>query len=197
MGGLEQNTGMKKISQKILLVCVVITLIFIWVNSLLPGSVSSLESGWAEKLLWPVLDRIYDGTLQSWVEALAGALPGRLGAAALRFVRDLWERLPYIYPSVLVRKTAHFTEYAVLGFFMGLQCVRRDGRSRFLLPEGLCFTAALVDECIQLFVDGRAGQLRDVCIDLAGATLGLLIALTLLSAVRAWYRKALKTGKNT
>ena len=193
---MADNTAMKKISQRILRVCVVITLVFIWANSLLPGDVSSLESGWAEKLLWPVLDRIYDGTLQSWVEALAGILPGRLGLAVFRFAGQLGERLPYIWPSVLVRKAAHFTEYAVLGFFMGLLWVRRDGRSRFLLPEALCLTAACVDESIQLFVSGRAGQLRDVCIDLSGATLGVLVALTLLSAVRFWYVRRREAGKN-
>lgn len=188
---------MKKISQRILRVCVVATLIFIWANSLIPGDVSELESGWAEKLLWPVLDRIYDGTLQSWIERFAYALPGRLGAVVFRFAQDLGQRLPYIWPSVLVRKAAHFTEYAVLGFFMGLQWVRRDGRSRFLLPEGLCLAVAAVDECIQLFVGGRAGQLRDVCIDLGGATLGLVIALTLLSAIRFWYKRAHRAGKNS
>ena len=187
---------MKKISQRILRVCVVVTLLFIWINSLMPGDVSTLESGWAEKLLWPILDRIYDGTLQSWIEALAGMLPGRLGLAVFRFAQQLGERLPYIWPSVLVRKAAHFTEYAVLGFFMGLQWVRRDGRSRFWLPEGLCLAAACVDEGIQLFVSGRAGQLRDVCIDLCGATLGVLVALTLLSAVRSWYVKRTGIRKN-
>lgn len=188
---------MKRISQWILRVCVVITLVFIWANSLMPGDVSELESGWAEKLLWPVLDRIYDGTLQSWIEALAGVLPGRLGTAVFRLAWDLGERLPYIWPSVLVRKAAHFTEYAVLGYFMGLQWVRPDGRSRFWLPEGLCLAAASIDECIQLFVSGRAGQLRDVCIDLSGATLGVLVALMLLSAVRVWYRGAPEIGKTS
>ena len=177
--------------------CIVLTLLFIWVNSLLPGDVSTLESGWAEKLLWPILDRIYDGTLQSWIEALAGVLPGRLSMAVFRFARDLGERLPYIWPSVLVRKAAHFTEYALLGFLLGLKCVRQDGRSRFLLPAGLCLAAALIDESIQLFVDGRAGQLRDVCIDLGGATMGLLVALVLLSAIRVWYGRTLETGKNS
>ena len=186
---------MKKISQRILRVCVALTLLFIWTNSLMPGDVSELESGWAEKLLWPVLDKIYDGSFQAVLERFAMCLPGRMGLAVFRAAQYMGERLPYIWPSVLVRKAAHFSEYALLGFFMGLQWVRKDGRSRFFLPEGLCLGAALVDEGIQLFVSGRAGQLRDVCIDLAGSTLGVLVALTLLAAIRFWYVRAPETGK--
>lgn len=188
---------MKKLSRKILIFCLVLTLLFIWCNSMLPADLSSTESGWVQKLLKPALDFIYSGRIQAGLRILAEKLPERVRTAVLHMTALLDERLMSLYPSVLVRKAAHFSEYALLGFLMGLLWVRQDGRSRFLLPEGLCLAAASIDECIQLFVDGRAGQLRDVCIDLSGATMGLLIALTLLAALRPWYKDRPETGKNS
>ena len=188
---------MKRLSQIIFLVCVILTLLFIWVNSMLPGDLSGMESAWVQKLVQPVLDFIYSGRIQAGISLLAVRLPGQLGAALLRLAETLDEKLPYLYPSILVRKAAHFSEYALLGFFMGLLFVRRDGRSRFFLPALACLTAAAIDESIQLFVSGRAGQVRDVCIDMCGALSGLAIALTVLAVARSWYRaRSPGFGKN-
>ena len=63
--------------------------------------------------------------------------------------------------------------------------VRKPERTaRFLLLEGACLLAASIDEGIQLFSEGRGVSFRDVCIDLSGATLGVLIALLTLMIVR-------------
>ena len=177
---------MKKLSQKILIVFVALTLLFIWVNSMLPADLSSRESGWVQRLLAPVLDYLYSGRPQAALRTLAARLPGRMGTAVERLAQALDAYILSHYPSVLVRKAAHFSEYMLLGFLLGLLFVRRDGRSRFLLPEGACLAAAAVDESIQLFAAGRAAQLRDVCIDLSGATLGLTVALLLLAVLRLW-----------
>lgn len=81
--------------------------------------------------------------------------------------------------SLIVRKCAHFSEYAVLGV-LTCCCARARWRDtgRPPLPAGLL--AALVpvaDECIQLGVPGRTGQPTDVLIDLAGLAMGVLLAL--------------------
>ena len=182
---------MKRLSQRILIGCVILTLLFIWANSMLPADLSSLESNWVQRLLEPALQFIRSGRIQVFVNGLADKLPERMRAAVYRFMELVSENILSQNPSFLVRKAAHFSEYMLLGFFMGLLWVRRDGRSRFFLPEGLCLAAAAIDESIQLFSAGRSAQLRDVGVDLSGATVGLLVALVLLAVLRLVIREEL------
>lgn len=86
-----------------------------------------------------------------------------------------------------VRKAAHMTEYAILGLFAFLFCGTFTKRMRRVYPASLmiAFCYACTDELHQVFVPGRAGQFRDVCIDTAGA----LIILTLLCFVQKKIRK--------
>ena len=43
---------------------------------------------------------------------------------------------------------------------------------------------AFVDETIQLFVEGRSGQVSDIWIDIAGAALGIIITLAIIGNKR-------------
>lgn len=86
----------------------------------------------------------------------------------------------------LVRKLAHFSEFALLGFCLTLclrtytrHCLRHAGWPLF---GGLL--TANADEFIQINVPGRSSSVRDVFIDLAGVTAGLLAALLLLLLAR-------------
>lgn len=47
----------------------------------------------------------------------------------------------------------------------------------------LCFFYACSDEFHQLFVPGRSGEFRDVCIDLLGSCIGLLLFFLLKKVV--------------
>lgn len=88
----------------------------------------------------------------------------------------------------LVRKCAHFCIYAFFGFWL-MFLVRQYRRTRTLLVTGAASLAyAISDEIHQYFVPGRACQPRDVCIDLAGALVGALIA-TLFAAIWQKLRK--------
>ena len=82
----------------------------------------------------------------------------------------------------LVRKTAHFVEYACLGGV--LACLWRVVLLRWWQAGVLAgITAAVVasvDETIQLSVPGRTGQFSDVLLDTAGAVTGLLVVLLIL-----------------
>ena len=72
-----------------------------------------------------------------------------------------------------VRKTAHATEYAILGM---LWFGALDGRSRrFLLAWLISTLYAGTDEFHQLFISGRSGQFSDVCLDSFGTVVGLMI----------------------
>ena len=80
----------------------------------------------------------------------------------------------------LVRKTAHFTEYAILGslFFLNLKSWQRSKNStsmNILLSLIFSFLYACTDELHQIFVPGRSAQFRDVLIDTLGASFGTII----------------------
>lgn len=91
--------------------------------------------------------------------------------------------------QVIVRKCAHFTEYAMLGFLIRL-CLEswfghRARKSRSLFLAGLAGGAAYActDEAHQLAVAGRYGEWTDVLVDSGGVLAGaaaasLLIRLT-------------------
>ena len=103
-----------------------------------------------------------------------GFLPG--------FLRDLFpdqEQLVHI-----VRKAAHFTEFACLG---GLSCgllaaTRAVKRHPFFHVWAGGFFVAAIDETIQIFT-GRGSQLQDVWLDFAGFSAGLLAVLVVRAVV--------------
>jgi VanZ family protein len=77
----------------------------------------------------------------------------------------------------LVRKSAHFCEYAILAVSIAfhLFVLRRRGMPLFLLPVFTVFLYAALDEFHQTFVPGRSGLFQDVLLDTAGGTIGSLI----------------------
>ena len=80
--------------------------------------------------------------------------------------------------SFPVRKAAHLTEYTILGILLWFTT---ENRALALLIGSFY---SVTDEIHQIFVPGRAGQLRDVLIDTAGVLLGILLAGACRAAVR-------------
>lgn len=75
--------------------------------------------------------------------------------------------------SGMLRKIAHYMEFAALGFLLGwLFGMLRKGK---ILPVGCGVMAACVDETIQFFVPGRSPGLKDVAIDSCGVLTGLIL----------------------
>lgn len=77
----------------------------------------------------------------------------------------------------MLRKVAHFTEFACLGglFTWLFSMLRRPT----MLALGCGFLAASVDETIQIFVPNRGPSVFDVGIDTAGAAVGITLLLLL------------------
>jgi VanZ family protein len=73
--------------------------------------------------------------------------------------------------TTIVRKGAHFTEYAILGFITQKN-VEINHNMRFYISGLVPFG----DEYLQTFIPGRSGMLSDSLIDLAGFLTGILIA---------------------
>lgn len=78
----------------------------------------------------------------------------------------------------IVRKLAHFCEYAALGWDLYALSVyvRRYVHSRLILFLVFCASIPCVDEFIQLFSDGRSAAFSDVCLDWSGMLFGVLVA---------------------
>ena len=133
------ENGQKKIRfWAIMIIC---NILFIWGNSLLPGSVSGAISKFVSYVVYQVI---------------LGRPAGGSGHG-------------------LLRKVAHFTEFACLGAFL----------TRFLvllkkphwLALGGAFLVACCDETIQRFVPDRGPSFKDVLIDTSGAAVGMIILL--------------------
>lgn len=74
---------------------------------------------------------------------------------------------------MILRKCAHFTEFAVLGVLSSLTLLQTKVLCRGLSAMAFCLAIATMDETLQLFVDGRAGSVFDVMIDGVGALVGI------------------------
>lgn len=70
-----------------------------------------------------------------------------------------------------VRKTAHFSIFAVLGILVYnlMASYGIERRQVVFLASLVCLLYAISDEAHQLFVPGRAGRIRDVIIDFFGS----------------------------
>lgn len=110
-----------------------------------------------------------------------------------------------------VRKTAHFTAYMSLGIWIylcsmtfeeknkvndninvekGIECKScNENMRRILISVVLAFTYACIDEIHQLFVPGRSGEFRDVCIDTCGASFGILLVWCVIRVARKLKKK--------
>ena len=77
--------------------------------------------------------------------------------------------------SFIIRKLAHFTEYLILGFLTINMLNKNDISKKYLLSILICIIYATSDEIHQLFVPGRACQLRDILIDSVGSITGVYL----------------------
>ena len=109
--------------------------------------------------------------------AVSGALSGRIGEA-LRFLLGIPVNEAPGGPHLL-RKLAHFSEFACLGLLLCWLAGMMGEKSFHLavLPLLGALAAACVDETIQMAVPGRCSSLKDVWIDTCGAAAGIIILL--------------------
>ncbi|MGL4607776.1 MAG: VanZ family protein [Eubacteriaceae bacterium] len=79
----------------------------------------------------------------------------------------------------IVRKTAHFLVYTILGALTMGATLKTDHIKKGFGQAGIAMTITLLyaisDEGHQVFVPGRSGEIRDVCLDFIGACMGILV----------------------
>ena len=92
--------------------------------------------------------------------------------------------------SFIIRKCAHFSTHASLGFCTSCAVGKR---SLFSLGSALswaiCILYACSDELHQHFVAGRSCELRDVLIDSCGALTGLFVSMAVMFIIMKLKRR--------
>ena len=78
--------------------------------------------------------------------------------------------------SFIIRKTAHFSIYALLGFLISGIFFKKE----IFYTLSVCFLYACTDEIHQYFVAGRSCRFQDVMIDTAGSFFGILIFILIM-----------------
>lgn len=86
----------------------------------------------------------------------------------------------------IVRKVAHFTEYALLGFLISLFIVFSGTRDLkpVIYAAAFCLIFSSADEIHQYFVPGRSCQFTDILIDTLGGALGAFLVFLFLKVKR-------------
>ena len=140
-------------------------------------------------LVIAVMGMIYSFSAQTGEES--GAMSGRITTWVLNMVVPGFgefspEKQETIRSTVgfVVRKLAHFSEYALLGLTLMLHIAQIQKKIFVRLPWlwawGVGTLYAASDEFHQGFVAGRGPSVRDVTIDSAGVIAGTLLLLWIL-----------------
>lgn len=147
------------IRRKICLILTLLWVIVIFAYSAQAGAESEGTSRWAGTMF----ARIFVPGFDDWSEA-----------EQIKFAEKI------DHP---VRKVAHFTEYAILGFLVAGTYATKDKtkKKNILIPWMLATIYAATDELHQVFVPGRDGNIKDVLLDSAGCFFGVTMMLLILN----------------
>ena len=74
-----------------------------------------------------------------------------------------------------IRKLAHFTEFFILGILVLIMIKETNLNYYYTFTILFCLFVAILDETHQLFIDGRAGNIKDVLIDTSGSIIYIII----------------------
>ena len=94
---------------------------------------------------------------------------------------ELVEKYGYI-----VRKTAHFGTYFILGTLTIILFIDLKERTKlsFIISSLICSIYAITDEIHQLFIPGRCGSIMDILIDSSGALTAIIIIYTITPIIK-------------
>jgi VanZ family protein len=163
---------------------IIIALIFliVWVGVILffgtrkPGE-SSNQSYFVYNTI-KAIDNVFDFSDTRWFREIEV------------FLKKLWLRDQYADSIALIRKSAHFGIYFILGIFSWLFGFLYSKRFLIgaLLGVSLPALIASIDEYSQEFV-GRGSALNDVIIDISGAVFANLFILIVYIIYKIWKRR--------
>lgn len=127
---------------------------------------------------------------------LPGTESGNLSGNVLNFVNSFLKNVG-INKEVshyMIRKAAHFTEHMCFGACL-LVTLRAYTQEVLKYISNILFIGLLVpviDEFIQLFIDGRGGEIKDVIIDFSGLLVGIIISFIIVFLIDRKNKSRLK-----
>nr|MDE5715982.1 VanZ family protein [Anaeroplasmataceae bacterium] len=88
--------------------------------------------------------------------------------------------------SYVIRKLAHYFEFAILGLFSLILAKLFLHKDKFIYPAAILLSIlyALTDELHQYFIKGRTPMIQDVIIDSLGAITMILFAGSIINLYR-------------
>lgn len=98
--------------------------------------------------------------------------------------------------GMIVRKSAHFLIFFVLGFCTAntIKGITDNKRRLFWIPFAWCVLYAITDEIHQYFVPGRSCMWQDCVLDAAGSAAGIGAAFFIFMIINHKKGKGGKTG---
>jgi VanZ family protein len=136
---------------------------------------------WGPALVWLVTIAVFSSS------EFSAAHTGSILTQILKFlhVKLTWQQFASLH--FLIRKSAHFTAYAILSglFFRAWRGVSQGWRWIWLiLALAVCIITSSADEIHQLFTPGRTGAGSDVLLDISGALFMQLILIVVIASKR-------------
>ena len=114
-------------------------------------------------------------------------------AISLFLLVDFVQDTSITYAGRLMRKSAHFIAYLILGFLVS-HAMKNDGSTALAWKRRgasllLCVAYAISDEIHQIFVPGRGPLVKDILIDGAGAVIGIMLYFGVRKLWMLWKNK--------
>lgn len=114
---------------------------------------------------------------------------GKTSQGVIKYIYEhvpILKNIPEDTFSFIVRKTAHFSIYMLLGILSVSFALTYKGTKYQKGLASLCFGIlyACSDEFHQLFIEGRSGEIRDVLIDSLGCLLGIFIVIFIVKIIQ-------------
>lgn len=171
---LRQNK-IRTVLKILLPIACLLWLAFIFSNSLKTGEASSAQSSTVVDSIQSVAKVVAPN---SWVANATG---------------EEYEKL-----QGGVRISAHFIQFAVLGALLCWCYFAYTSRVAYIyLPLVGVMLVPFIDECLQGYVEGRAGELADILTDLTGGVCGFFLAAISVAIGAIIYLHKRKKSKQT
>lgn len=110
------------------------------------------------------------------------------------FIAIIYDYLGIFLSQDQIRTLAHFCEFTLLGFLTNNVIFSKTHKTKTVISIIAAWCYAWSDEIHQIFVEGRAFQLIDLAVDLAGISLGVLVFCLLIRIIKTIVSKKQKGG---
>lgn len=141
------------------------------------------------------------GAWMIFIFVLSGQLGAKSGSFSGSLVADVKTHLPSLSEqlvTIAVRKSAHIFMYGTLGILLAnlLRDYKLNKKCVFGYGILIASVYASLDETHQYFVGGRSSSLRDVLIDIIGATIGISVYYGFVKVMQIYRRTLNKKDSN-